>query len=1222
MPKTATKKYFQYYKGSDNWIEFSNTVGVYAEKLGVSPTWFFQVFLKESTLNPQNFKVDSKNNTYRGLAQLGDEHIKEYCRLNKSTTNFTTPQEFNNLNGSQQMPVIFWYFKTKVKGDITKRCGDVGLALLRPSYLGKDGATKLKGVHSIKFKNSTIITEPTIEEYRLWIEDGLEIDDVTGENYGISQTITINEVTPSKNIDIETITNKDYIEYQHVYSDIDTIDKLIEFRGWITPETGKPPKKEDLLDFKDNRARIRSAYNFIEMQIENGDEGNYLKIGTLLLIPIKWGFVGSITVFDGTQNIIPLDNTETFIHDALKKVVISPNYDIKFQHQTRGGIKKIIPRPRVWVWVRALGIQNTEPNQPKFNANGALLDVSPFISNLNISTSKTIGNFSFNLPPLMCRNTTEGWVLNKDVLKEFKDSGSNNFIAKSGIIRYDDNNLRNEFFFHLALSNNDLVFITFDDIESDPINGVVNEVIKGIIQNPTISTESLAGRFFDMIGLIDTSSQSIEASNGSVSTIVRGRDLMKLLIEDSTTYLATPDDLNSLKRAKGLIKNDNDDNWGRPLRSILSDNKIWSGLAITAKRTIGEMISFIISNLASIEIAPDYVFDSYKNQQNAKNGFGVSSYLYWDWERKNGKDYIECEAAGIWKIIKLQIDKININDRYVINNTLPTYSGSIINAIKTYVDDNFVEIFGDTYLDQYFLIVRRPPYNEYSINQYVDMISGEDKIDGLTITADKVTSENLDWYNGDVYCWYALNLPTAVQSGVAIPYTTLPVVFFREYCEIWGSKGLQMNSQYLPWNERLDNAYLKQTREDLAYIVETNAYLPFTRTGTITIKSDRRIKRGIWIKYAPTGEIFYVDSVSRTYTTNNKTCDDVMTLNVSRGMVHQNKSGQYILPYYFKLIDGLKTNKNSDNQKRFVRYSNNGVTTINRVLNIYFDFDKSQWIDPYRFDLNNPLVEHDMNKRTQQSNTNKLALENFVDFLKTLKDFKLVINGHTDENGSDVSNMKLSKERAEFIKNEMHVLWLQKYKENNENIRNAVTVGHGSKNLFYNQTSKGLSQDNVVKKIVDQQNRRIEVSITYTQDLTKNLNINSGASNNGDNFDDYSNWRVNQDVFNFFKTKKQFSDEIPDLENVGNYTVSKKPKDLNEYIVDKPVQIDVIQVNGGQKTIPINYESTSNNAPKQESVDSSNENKSNKDKNIENVENNKSLFDLDDNLKGVLLILE
>ena len=42
---------------------------------------------------------------------------------------------------------------------------------------------------------------------------------------------------------------------------------------------------------------------------------------------------------------------------------------------------------------------------------------------------------------------------------------------------------------------------------------------------------------------------------------------------------------------------------------------------------------------------------------------------------------------------------------------------------------------------------------------------------------------------------------------------------------------------------------------------------------------------------------------------------------------------------------------------------------------------------------------------------------------------------------------------------------LQKYKENNENIRNAVTVGHGSKNLFYNQTSKGLSQDNVVKKI-------------------------------------------------------------------------------------------------------------------------------------------------------------
>ena len=50
--------------------------------------------------------------------------------------------------------------------------------------------------------------------------------------------------------------------------------------------------------------------------------------------------------------------------------------------------------------------------------------------------------------------------------------------------------------------------------------------------------------------------------------------------------------------------------------------------------------------------------------------------------------------------------------------------------------------------------------------------------------------------------------------------------------------------------------------EDLKYSVESTCYLPFTRTGTITIKGgDRRIKRGTFIYFTPTNEIFYVDQV-------------------------------------------------------------------------------------------------------------------------------------------------------------------------------------------------------------------------------------------------------------------------------------------------------------------------------------------------------------------------
>lgn len=48
---------------------------------------------------------------------------------------------------------------------------------------------------------------------------------------------------------------------------------------------------------------------------------------------------------------------------------------------------------------------------------------------------------------------------------------------------------------------------------------------------------------------------------------------------------------------------------------------------------------------------------------------------------------------------------------------------------------------------------------------------------------------------------------------------------------------------------------------DLIYIMESTAYLPFTRTGTITINGDRRIKVGTFIYFEPTNEFFYVSSV-------------------------------------------------------------------------------------------------------------------------------------------------------------------------------------------------------------------------------------------------------------------------------------------------------------------------------------------------------------------------
>ena len=73
--------------------------------------------------------------------------------------------------------------------------------------------------------------------------------------------------------------------------------------------------------------------------------------------------------------------------------------------------------------------------------------------------------------------------------------------------------------------------------------------------------------------------------------------------------------------------------------------------------------------------------------------------------------------------------------------------------------------------------------------------------------------------------------------------------------------------------------------DDLCWLLEVMAYKPFTRRGVIIIKGDRRIKRGMWIYYSKTNEIFYVDAVQNSISIDDKQTDRLTTLQVSRGMV-------------------------------------------------------------------------------------------------------------------------------------------------------------------------------------------------------------------------------------------------------------------------------------------------------------------------------------------------
>lgn len=101
--------------------------------------------------------------------------------------------------------------------------------------------------------------------------------------------------------------------------------------------------------------------------------------------------------------------------------------------------------------------------------------------------------------------------------------------------------------------------------------------------------------------------------------------------------------------------------------------------------------------------------------------------------------------------------------------------------------------------------------------------------------------------------------------------------------------------------------------------MESTAYLPFTRTGTITINGDRRIKVGTFIYFEPTNEFFYVSSVVNNVSFLDGNLQRQTILQVERGMYmpilsnsfsnvknRQDNAGEEskdVKPDYFKLID-------------------------------------------------------------------------------------------------------------------------------------------------------------------------------------------------------------------------------------------------------------------------------------------------------------------------------
>lgn len=278
-------------------------------------------------------------------------------------------------------------------------------------------------------------------------------------------------------------------------------------------------------------------------------------------------------------------------------------------------------------------------------------------------------------------------------------------------------------------------------------------------------------------------------------------------------------------------------------------------------------------------------------------------------------------AKGIWQIVKLVVDK-KVATRLLIDSSISSANGSLMNFLKKACQEPFIEIFFDTYGDQFYIIVRQPPTDKVSMESYLDgkyqdvknLNESDDTLNKPVIISIKeidVTSDNLSFSDACIYSWYHF-VPQASFISGSEKFSTafIPAVYFPEYSDIWGSKSLDLIHNYSNYYTQYSKETLSkgmseaniQVYQDMKYMIDSNMYNPFARKGSITMKNDRRLKVGNPVRYEATGEIYWIDSISRSFSISGTEIASTATLQVSRGLMESFIRGVKgsVLNEYFK----------------------------------------------------------------------------------------------------------------------------------------------------------------------------------------------------------------------------------------------------------------------------------------------------------------------------------
>lgn len=389
-------------------------------------------------------------------------------------------------------------------------------------------------------------------------------------------------------------TLSDFMEANYIYENVISVNDLFEInRDKIFSQMSLEQKAE-----------YTKSLGKDEIQASDLKSDMTLPCPCTLMIEAK--YVTYEIAISQTNFQVNSDDTYAFANEQIQDIIQNEGY--KIDRST----KKLKPSCTVYGWFKSLYYAGNLKDTQNFyrSDNNKFVNISKFIVNVATNVSASGGTFSITLPII---NSIQDLieietkvqdndkklsyidrVAEKKDLYEFGDF----FFHKGGMISMEHN------YFNWLIQSNDLIFISFEDLEMEKING---------------------NKVFDMIGLVESVTVNQNA-NGQGSVIVTGKDLMKLIIDDNSLFFNTSTVwgesqifANTESMGKQGDVRDADmvgGKYNNPINRMrrYSTNQI-DVFAAPINRSIDFIIKGVISQLANIEVVPDYVFEDWGDRR-------------------------------------------------------------------------------------------------------------------------------------------------------------------------------------------------------------------------------------------------------------------------------------------------------------------------------------------------------------------------------------------------------------------------------------------------------------------------------------------------------------------------------------------------------------------------------------------------------------------------------